>query len=246
MRGREPKLLIVDDERDTCTNLADIFGDLGYDVRVAYDGPSALRLAERNSFDIALLDLKMPGMDGVELFKRLKDVSQGTAAIIITAYAASDTAREAMDAGAWGLMAKPVDVQALFRTIEEALGQPVVLVVDDDHELCESLRDVLLQKRYRVCVAHDVPGGQQQLKRQDFQVVLLDLKLPTGSGTDLLQSVQKESPTARTIIITGHRSDVEQTINAALASGANAVCYKPFDVPRLLRMIESLSTQSAK
>jgi DNA-binding NtrC family response regulator len=245
MKGHEPKLLIVDDEPDTCANLADIFGELGYSVRVAYEGASALELAKKESFDIALLDLKMPGMDGLQLFKRLKEVSQGTAAIIITAYAASDTARDAMEAGAWGLMAKPVDVQALFRTIDEALGQPVVLVVDDDHELCESLRDILMQKRFRVCVAHDLSDAKEQLRRQDFQVVLLDLKLPQGSGTELLEAVQNESPTARTIVITGHRSDAEETIQKALANGANAVCYKPFDVPGLLEMIESLSSQSA-
>lgn len=244
MRGHKPRLLIVDDEQDICANLADIFGDLGYEVQVAYDGPSALEMAKRETFDVALLDLRMPEMDGLELFKRLKDVSQGTAAIIITAYASSDTARDAVEAGAWGLMSKPVDVQALFETIEDALGQPVVLLVDDDCELCESLRDILLQRKYRVCVAHDIPEAKDQLHQQEFQIVLLDIKLPAGSGTELLQAIHAESPAARTILITGHRSEAEENIEQALSSGANAVCYKPFDVPGLLKTISSLSIQS--
>lgn len=244
MKGHKPRLLIVDDEQDICSNLADIFGDLGYAVQVAYDGPSALEMARRETFDIALLDLRMPGMDGLELCKRLKEISQGTAAIIITAYASTDMSREAVEAGAWGLMSKPVDLQTLFRTIEDALGQPVVLLVDDDYELCESLRDILLQRKYRVCVAHDIPEAKEQLHRQEFQVVLLDLKLPAGSGIELLRAVQAESPEARTILITGHRPEAEEKIEKALSSGANAVCYKPFDIPGLLKTISSLSSQS--
>ena len=58
------KILVVDDEVDTCANLSDILSDLGYTVDVAYDGPSALELVKQKAYDVALLDLKMPGMDG--------------------------------------------------------------------------------------------------------------------------------------------------------------------------------------
>lgn len=241
MHKHGPRMLIVDDEPDICENLADIFSDFGYDVRTACDGPSALALARQETFDIALLDLRMPGMSGLELFKQLKEISQGTAAIIVTAYASSETAREAVEAGAWGVMSKPVDLPSLFKTIEEALGQPIVLIVDDDSDLCQSLRDVLLQRKYRVCVAHDIPEAKQQLHRREFQVVLLDLKLPAGSGTELLHSVQVENPATRTILITGHRLEYDNEIESAIASGANAICYKPFDVPSLLSMIRELT-----
>lgn len=246
MKLHVPRLLIVDDEPDICANLLDIFSELGYEVTVAHDGATALRLAERETFDIALLDLRMPGMNGLELFKRLKSVSQGTAAIIITAYASSDTARDAVEAGAWGVMSKPVDLKTLFKAVEDALEQPLVLVVDDDDDLCDSLRNVLLQRRYRVCVARDAAEAKEQLLRQDFQVVLLDLALSGGSGSDLLQSVQTESPETRTILLTGHRPEVAEGLRQAMASGVNAVCYKPFDLAGLLNMIGSLSTHGLR
>src|SRR5947209_19121343 len=88
MTQQHPTILVVDDEVDTCRNLSDILTDLGYRVDVAHDGPSALELVRRNAYDVALLDLRMPGMDGLEWFHRIRQVRSGTVGIIVTAYAA--------------------------------------------------------------------------------------------------------------------------------------------------------------
>jgi DNA-binding NtrC family response regulator len=237
----KPQLLVVDDEQDTCANLADIFTDLGYDVDVAYDGPSALELVKRKTYDIALLDLKMPGMDGLELFRRIKEISHGTVAIVVTAYATSDTARKILDAGAWRIMPKPVDFSALLRQVNEALDQPLVLVVDDDRELCDTLWDLFREQGLRVHVAHDVESANARLGTNGFNVVLFDFKLPKGSGVDVLRSVREQNPKARTILITGFQNEAELAIKQALDQGADAVCYKPFDVPDLLELTSRLA-----
>src|SRR5688500_11666237 len=93
MSMNAPRILIVDDEPDTCANLSDILTDLGYQVDTAHDGFAALELVERNPYDIALLDLRMPGMDGLELYRRIRLASAETVAIVVTAYASSDTAK---------------------------------------------------------------------------------------------------------------------------------------------------------
>src|SRR5438046_769744 len=149
-----PHLLVVDDGEDTCRNLSYIITDLGFRVDVAHDGPSALKLVKRNPYDVALLDLKMPGMDGLTLYREIKKLRAGTVAIIVTAYASSATAAEALAAGAWQVIPKPVEVTKLLPLVEEVLGQPLVLVVDDDHDLCATLWDLLRERGYRVCLAH--------------------------------------------------------------------------------------------
>jgi len=81
----KPALLIVDDDVDTCRNLSDILTDLGYRVDTAHEGLTALELVRRSAYDVALLDYKMPGMDGLTLYREIKRLRAGTVAIVVTA-----------------------------------------------------------------------------------------------------------------------------------------------------------------
>jgi len=241
MSTQPPTILVVDDEVDTCRNLSDILTDLGYAVDVAHDGPSALELVRRNAYDVALLDLRMPGMDGLELFHRIRQLRSGTVGIIVTAYVGTDTAERALAAGAWQVLAKPVDFPRLLGLVEEVVGQPLVLIVDDDPDLCQSLRDVLCDRGYRVCLAHDESDAATHLRDTSFRVVLIDMKLPDGDGAGVYRLVREANPQARTVVITGYRGEMEQRVQEVLREGADAVCYKPFDVGNLLTTLERLT-----
>jgi CheY-like chemotaxis protein len=236
-------ILVVDDEVDTCHNLKDILTDLGYQVDTAYNGPSALELARKKHYDVALLDLKMPGMDGLTLYRELRKLRSETVAIVVSAYASKDTAEEALAAGAWQVLPKPVDFPRLLHFVDEALGQPLVMVVDDDPDLCENLWDLLRERGYRVSIAHNEDEASERLKGRTFHVVLIDLKLPSGDGSKVFRLVRETNPQARTVVITGHRSEMSQLVQRVIAEGADAVCYKPFDVPQLLSTLDELAAK---
>jgi DNA-binding NtrC family response regulator len=243
MTHHAPALLVVDDEVDTCRNLSDILTDLGYRVDVAHDGPTALDLVRRNAYDVALLDLRLPGMDGLELFHHLRELRPGTVGIIVTAYAGTDTADRALAAGAWQVLPKPVDFPRLLAVVEQAVGQPLVLIVDDDPDLCQSLRDVLCERGYRVCLAHDESGAAAHLRDRSFRVVLIDMKLPHGDGAGVYRLVREANPQARTVVITGYRGEMDRRVQEVMRQGADAVCYKPFDVTGLLATLERLTSE---
>jgi len=245
MSGNAARILIVDDEPDTCANLSDILSDLGYQVDTAHDGFAALELVEQNTYDIALLDLRMPGMDGLELYRRIRKASAGTVAIVVTAYASSDTAKSVLSAGAWKLLPKPVNIGNLLHLVSDALEAPLVLVVDDDCELCDNLWEILHERGYRVCTAHDVPEAEKKLRGRKFHIVLIDMKLPAGDGHQVLLALRQADKEARSILITGCAGEMESKVQQALEAGANAVCYKPFDVDKLLSMVQELSVRAA-
>lgn len=115
-------ILVVDDDQDTCASMSDVIADLGYQVDVAYDGRAALELLKEHSYGLALLDYKMPGMNGVELYRHLKAERADTVGILVTAFAASETINDAMGAGMRQVMSKPVDFVRLVPIIKEVAG----------------------------------------------------------------------------------------------------------------------------
>src|SRR5262249_41128354 len=153
----------------------------------------------------------------------------GTVAIIITAYASTEATGKALAAGAWQVVPKPVDFPRLMELVGRALDQPLVLVVDDDPDLCANLWDLLRERGLRVTVAHDEGEAERTLRQHDFKVVLIDLKLPRGDGGQVFRLVRQTNPQARTVVFTGHRSAMERQVAQLLSEGADAVCYKPFN-----------------
>jgi two-component system, NtrC family, response regulator HydG len=236
-----PRILVVDDDPDICENLKDILNDIGYHVETAHDGPRALEMLTGPPFDVVLLDFRMPGMDGVTLYRKIKEQRAGTVALLLTAFAGPQTTHDALSAGAWKVLAKPVDFSNLLGLVEEALHQPLVLVVDDDRDLCDNLWDLLRQGGFRVCVAHDLFHAAKNLRESSYEVVLIDMRLPDGDGGSVYRLVHETNPQSRTVLITGYRSDMNDLVAQLTKEGANSVWYKPFHVPELIATMRKLA-----
>ncbi len=117
------QILVVDDEADICANAADILGDMGYAIDVAYRGHDAIELAKRRPYDLFLLDFRLPCMTGAQLYERLKEVQGSAPAIMVTGYASADTVEAAKAVGINDVIQKPVDFGQLVCVIEEAVGK---------------------------------------------------------------------------------------------------------------------------
>jgi two-component system nitrogen regulation response regulator GlnG len=119
-----PTILVVDDDADTCSNMADLFGDRGYAIGTAASGATALVMARQQPYDVALLDLRMPGMDGLTLCRQLKRLQPPMVAMLVTGFGGSGLDTEARAAGARYVLLKPVDVPRLLALVEMALVDP--------------------------------------------------------------------------------------------------------------------------
>lgn len=122
------RILIVDDDEDILANLSDILNDLGYRTDTATCGEDAIGIVEQFcpnesgcQYDLCLLDFKMPGIDGVELYKKINEFNPNLRAIMITAYAGDDGVQRAVDAGTWKVLRKPVDIKLLLDMIREVI-----------------------------------------------------------------------------------------------------------------------------
>jgi DNA-binding NtrC family response regulator len=126
MMARKISILIVDDEESVRDSLNDWFAEDGYHVKGAENAKRALSILESEDFDIILADLKMPGMDGLEMLKRIKTLKKDAIVIVMTAFATVDTAVKALKDGAYDYVTKPFDPDDLSHLIRNASKQIVL------------------------------------------------------------------------------------------------------------------------
>ena len=120
---QDARLLIVDDEKAMRVSLGEIFSLRGAQVMTAADGREAVELLNQRDFDLMLLDLKMPGMSGIQVLEVAQKVRPGTVVILLTAHATLDSAISAMRRGAYDYLLKPCEPRALIAGVERGLAK---------------------------------------------------------------------------------------------------------------------------
>jgi DNA-binding NtrC family response regulator len=123
MSKERTRILVVDDEEIVRESLSSWLHEDGYRVDTAPDGPTALEKVKRERWGILLVDLKMPGMDGLQVLEAVKQIRPETAVVIMTAYATVDTAVTAMKLGAYDYLVKPFDPEELSLMVEKIVRQ---------------------------------------------------------------------------------------------------------------------------
>ncbi len=114
------KILFVDDEKIFADNMSKLLIARGYRVIAVNDGESAINALKEGKFDVVVLDLKMPGMDGITTLKEIKKLDLFTETLILTGHGSIDTAMEALRLGAYDYLTKPCEIDDLVAKIEGA------------------------------------------------------------------------------------------------------------------------------
>ncbi|MBN1208481.1 MAG: response regulator [Myxococcaceae bacterium] len=119
---RHGHILVVDDEQDVREGLASLLSLEGFEVTTAQNGTVALERAKATRFDLALTDLRMPGLSGVETLMGLKRLQPDMPVIVVTGYASDEATARCMSEGAYDYITKPFDLDQLLRLIHAAVG----------------------------------------------------------------------------------------------------------------------------
>ncbi|HZL13360.1 MAG TPA: hybrid sensor histidine kinase/response regulator [Verrucomicrobiae bacterium] len=139
---RRGTLLIVDDEDGPRQSLRVIFKD-EYDLLMAEDGPAAIKLAQENEIDVAVLDIRMAGMSGIEVLERLKYVKPGIEAIMMTAFETTDTIRQALRLRACDYINKPFDLATMRSAVSQAMQRRTL--ESEIHSSAEKVQKLLAE-----------------------------------------------------------------------------------------------------
>ena len=128
------KVLVIDDDPSICKTVGLLLEDHGYRPVTFTDPQEAIEAAEKQSFQVAVIDLRMPTMDGVEVVERLKQIDARTSCIVMTAYPDLDSATETMRRGSCDYIPKPFKQEELVAAVDRAC-QRMGIIYTDEHEL---------------------------------------------------------------------------------------------------------------
>ena len=137
-----PKILVVDDEKIVRESLFHWFEDEGYSVDTAEDAVDALKQFDKGKYDLILLDMKMPGMSGLELLSKIKEIDKDSSVILITAFASVPTAIQALKEGAYDYVTKPVDPDELNNLVKNAIEQKALK--DENYMLKNKIEQLVI------------------------------------------------------------------------------------------------------
>jgi two-component system, NtrC family, response regulator HydG len=118
-RAMKRRILVVDDDRDHAESIADILAMHGHDVDMAYTGEEALQRFSERDYDLTLMDVKLPGMNGIEAFIELRRQRADARVIMMTGFSVEKLLSQAMANGAHGVLYKPLAIGNLLRAVSE-------------------------------------------------------------------------------------------------------------------------------
>jgi CheY-like chemotaxis protein len=239
-------VLVVDDNHLLAENLAEILEDEGCEVALANSGEEALEIADARHFDLVLTDIRMPGINGVELVRRLSALDPRAKFLLMTAYTSDSLLREAQTLGVVrAVLAKPLAIQQLLAMLPRDGGTCVL--VEDDAGLAAMIGESMRVHGFTVEVAPSTEGAREAVRRRRPDVAVIDLKLSDGGASQLAREFSGAvavvgQPTMPVVVITGMgREGAEARIELGQLAAGGVVQFlsKPFAAESLLSALQN-------
>jgi DNA-binding NtrC family response regulator len=234
-RSRTP-ILVIDDNAALAENIAEILEEVGVEVRLAETAEAALARFDEREWGLVVTDIRMPGIDGIELLALIKERSPSTPVLVMTGYADPHTLTRAHDSGALAVVHKPLDLDALIDLVGRiADANKAILVLDDDVALVGNLTEILSEEQGVLThPATNIALARKLAAAIDFKVAVIDLRLPDGDGMVLARELlRRPEQDCSIIILTGHPEQLVETE----ANERLMVLTKPVTMPQLLACV---------
>lgn len=239
---RPGRILVADDEPNMRLTLAAILRAEGYDVDTAGNGLQAVEQCRANRYDVILMDIRMPGLDGVAAFRALRVYQHNTRMIFMSAFGLDDLKQMALEEGAIAFLDKPLDLDKVIRLIQEAY-EIAILVVAADETVSTLLHQHLASPQYRITIVNSAQTALGLLAQIQYDIVLIDVHLPEMNGLDFYLALRKVTPTAIAIMIANMEAEAEALAREAVRNTAYTFIHKPINLDYLLALLDRVRRQ---
>lgn len=248
------KILAVDDEPIICTMIKDAFEPIGFTVLTAHSGDDALKIFAKEKPGLIFLDIKMLGMSGLDVLKKIKEQDKTVKVVMLTVMADTQTKFKAKELGADDFVTKPFMTDHLEAVARKEIGdlirerqiqRPRILVVDDEEDVRTRLANLIY--RHFACEVDNAGNGQEaleKLKATKFDLAVLDIKMPGLSGIDVIREAMKFTPQTKFLAVSAY--DSHDIAEKAINVGAVDFIHKPQTVEGIERKVRDILKKIGK
>lgn len=233
-------VLVIDDDRQMVQTLCAVLRLHGWEPTPGYSGEDAIEAVRAKPFAAVLMDVRMPGLDGVEAFRRIREEYPALPVILMTAYAAQELLAQAEREGVLMILPKPLPLDRLTETLAELSQTGPVLVLDDEPEFLATLGAILTSRNHGVLTATSLDQALDVLSGASPTVVVMDLNLGPLHPRDAIFAIKRVSPEVLLILYSGQLDVLDETVSELPADWVFGTLRKPFAPERLLELLNGV------
>ena len=249
------RILVIDDERHICELLRAVLTRHGHEVLTAMSGHEGLALFLEHRPRVTLLDLRMPGMDGLDVLKQIRDIDERADIMVLSGRMTDELEFDVLGLGVTGVLRKGRSLNELVSELNRTLAKPVpaqpsavrdssgkwqeeesILIVDDEPLICSLLTTFLTGHGYQTRAVQSGAEALAAVDQEPPQMIVLDMYMPGMHGVKVLQALRARNYQGGTIILTASQDEV--MLKEAMELGTVDVMSKPVDLQRLLLTIQ--------
>ena len=234
-------VLIVDDDQNICETLKDVLIEKGYKADFAESGTQALGILKETFYEVILLDLKMPVMDGLQTFREIKKSSSKSVVIMMTAFSLEEMIKDCLREGEFGVLHKPLDIDKIVKQIDAAKNGILVMIVDDDPEIARTLGEILKRKNFWVTLAKDGQEAIRKTKETPQHIIIVDMRLPALNGLETYLAIKEINPKVKCIFMSAYKQEMKELAKQVFEKNVYSCLYKPFPPKLMLDLVEEIA-----
>lgn len=209
-------------------------------------GYEAIEKVKENQFDLCLLDIRLPDINGVEVFLKIKEISPNTRVIMMTGFAVEELIEQAINNDAYACIHKPFDIDKILEIIDETLKSKkrIILIVDNIENVRKKIISLLKSrcsisdKEFLTCEATSGNDVLEKVAKRHYDIILLDYGLPDMDGIQVFLEAKRINPNIVVILMLDN--PLKEIINTALKSGFYGWIKKPVEQDDLFQLINGI------